>query len=204
MCLSCLIVACCGHSCRGSTNRGMKPFWGEKFMAQWHPLCRRSSHFPREFNAFRLYCIDFHAWNSLILKDNVMDAIWCKEWPIFNTGSSVGRSEAACSRTSYPDSFSLCTDAQLLPALLSRCQMVEGRFSQSDMALLFHLGVGVTLPRLPFQVTAGRWMGQGILGWVVYFTGWYIFLKVYVRLCCSLALDAEVMPRSASIEWYKK
>lgn len=70
----------------------------EKFTAQWHPLCRWSSHFPGEFHAFRLYCIDFHAWNSLILKDNIMDAIWCKEWPIFNTGSLVGYSETARSR----------------------------------------------------------------------------------------------------------
>lgn len=64
-------------------TEALNHFGGEKFTAQWHPLCRWRSHFPREFHAFRLYCIDFHAWNSLILKDNIMDAIWCKEWPHF-------------------------------------------------------------------------------------------------------------------------
>lgn len=98
MCLSCLIVACCGHNCRGSRNGGMTPLQGEKFTAQWHPVCSWSSHFPREFHSSRLHCIDFHAWNCLILKDNIMDAIWCKEWPIFNTGSLVGYSESVCSR----------------------------------------------------------------------------------------------------------
>lgn len=109
MCLPSLIVSYCGHGCRGSRNGGMKPLWGEKFMAQWHPLCRWRSHFLREFHAFRLYCIDFHALNSLILKDNIMDAIWRKEWPIFNAGSSVGYSETVCAwgQTVQTDAFFL-------------------------------------------------------------------------------------------------
>lgn len=116
MCPSSLTVACYGRSCRGSRNRGMKPLRGGKVYAQWHPLCRWRSHFPREFHAFRLYCIDFHAWNSLILKDNIMDAIWCKEWPIFNMGSWVGYSECACPRTNRPKQplfFSALTCFQL-------------------------------------------------------------------------------------------
>lgn len=171
MCISCLIVARCGHSCRGSRDRSMKPLRGG-VMAQWHPLCWWRSHFPREFHAFRLYCIDFHAWNSLILKDNVMDAIWCKEWPIFIAGSSVGYSETSCPRTNCSNwrrFLSLCADSHLFTALLSHCQMVEERFSQSDMALLVPLWWwGSPYHGLPFQVTAGRWMEQGILGWVVY------------------------------------
>lgn len=104
-----LIVSYC-DGCRGRRNGGMKPLWGEKFTAQWHPLCRWCSHFLRECHAFRLYCIDFHALNSLILKDNVMDATWCEEWPIFNAGSSVGYSETALARgqTVQTDAFFLC------------------------------------------------------------------------------------------------
>lgn len=178
MCLSCLIVACCGHSCRGSRNRGMKPLRGEKFMAQWHPLCCWRSHFPRAFHAFRLYCIDFHAWNSLILRDNIMDAIWCKEWPIFNTGSLAGYSETPCSGTNHPDwrFLSLCTESHLLPALLWSCQMVWGEvFTKWHGPPRFFMALGSPYHGLLFQVTAGRWMEQGILGWVVYsFRGWCI------------------------------
>lgn len=66
---------------------------GEKFTAQWLPLCCISSHFPGEFHASRLFCVDFHASNSLILKDNVMDAIGCKKWPIFKRRSQLGQSQ---------------------------------------------------------------------------------------------------------------
>ncbi len=171
MCLSCLIVACCGHRCRGSRNRGMKPLRGEEFMAQWHPLCRWRSHFPREFHAFRLYCIDFHAWNSLILKDNIMDAIWCKEWPVFNTGSLVGYSETACSRTNHPD-WRFLSLRRLSPASSSIITVPDGRgevFTKWHGPPCAFMVWGSPYHGLPFQVTAGRWMEQGILGWVVYF-----------------------------------
>lgn len=165
--LSCFIIACCGHSCRGSRNRGMKPLRRGGVTAQWHPLCRWSSHFPREFHAFRLYCIDFHAWNSLILKDNIMDAIWCKEWPIFNMRSLVGYSESSRSRR-LRRSVSAPT-LTCLQLYYSSARWLSGGFHKVTWPSLFLHGVGSPYHELPFQVTAGRWMEQGILGWVVYF-----------------------------------
>lgn len=137
-------------------------FRGGKFTAQWYPVCRWSSHFPGEFHASCLCCIDFHAWNCLILKDNIMDAIWCKEWPIFNTGSLVGYSETARSRR-LRHSVSL-HDSHLLPALLSQCQMVERTFSQSDMASLFLYGAAVTLPWAPISGDSRKVDGAGDSG----------------------------------------
>lgn len=46
--------------------------------------------------------------------------------------------------------------------------MAEVRFSQSDMALLIPIQYkGSPYQGLPFQVTAGRWMDRGLLGYVV-------------------------------------
>ncbi len=45
-------------------TEALNRFGGEKFTAQWHPLCRWRSHFPREFHAFssllyRFSCLKF-------------------------------------------------------------------------------------------------------------------------------------------------
>lgn len=204
MCLSCLIVACCGHRCRGSRNRGMKPLrGGEKFMAQWHPLCRWRSHFPREFHAFRLYCIDFHAWNSLILKDNIMDAIWCKEWPIFSTRSPVGYSGTACPRTNRPNGRSLSPS----PASSSIIAVPDGWGEVTWPSLFLH-GVGVTLQWVPVSGDSRKMDGAGDSGMgSLLETGAFTSrsrwdcVAVYQH---SVAPDTEVISVSASTEWCKK
>lgn len=197
MCLSCLVVACCGHSCRGSRNGGMKPLWGEKFMAQWHPLCRRSSHFPREFHAFRLYCIDFHAWNSLILKDNIIDAIWCKEWPIFNTGSSVGYSEAVCSRTNYPDSFLSAPTLTCFQLYYRSARWLRGGFHKVTWPSLFHHGVGVTLPWAPVSGDSGKMDGAWDSGMG---SSFYLFIYLYRLVHFPQGLG-EAMLQWTSAAW---
>lgn len=123
-------------------------------MAQWHPLCLRRSHFPREFHAFRLYCIDFHAWNSLILKDNIMDAILCKEWPTFSSGSRVGYSQTVCARgqTAQTDAFSLSPAPTLtcLQLHYHGARWLRRGFLKVTWPSLFLRGVrGVTLQWAP-------------------------------------------------------
>lgn len=172
-------------------------------MAQWHPLCRWRSHFPREFHAFRLYCIDFHAWNSLILKDNIMDAIWCKEWPIFSTRSTVGYSGTACPRTNRPNGRSLSPS----PASSSIIAVPDGWGEVTWPSLFLH-GVRVTLQWVPVsgdsrKMDGAEDSGMGSLLETGAFTSrsrWDC-VAVYQH---SVAPDTEVISVSASTEWCKK
>lgn len=138
----------------------------QKFTAQWHPLCRWSSHFPREFHAFRLYCIGFHAWNSLVLRDNIMDAIRCKEWLIFRTGSLVGYNETARSRRLKPSPSALTLTCLQLYYLCARW-LSGGFFTKWHGSPCSFMAQGSPYPRIPFQVTAGRWMEPGTWGCIV-------------------------------------
>lgn len=151
----------------------------QKFTAQWHPLCRWSSHFPREFHAFRLYCIGFHAWNSLVLRDNIMDAIRCKEWLIFRTGSLVGYNETARSRRLKPSPSALTLTCLQLYYLCARW-LSGGFFTKWHGSPCSFMAQGSPYPQIPFQVTAGRWMEPGIWGCIVLLLLLLLFVCVHL------------------------
>lgn len=95
-----------------------------------------------------------------------MDAIWCKEWPIFNTGSLVGCRETARSRR-VRHSVSAPT---LTWFQLHYCngRWLSGRAHKVTWPPCSFMVERSPYRGFPFQVTVGRWIEQGILGWVVY------------------------------------
>lgn len=79
----------------------------------------------------------------------------------------IGRLQWNCT-LKETEALSLCTDSHLPPALLSLCQMVERRFfTKWHGSPCSFMAQGSPYPRIPFQVTAGRWMEPGIWGCIV-------------------------------------
>lgn len=103
-----------GSAC--SRQHEKKPLWvggrAKVYGTQWQPVCRRSSHFPRRISCLLVsHCIDFHAWNSPILKDNVIGALGVKKSAVFSERRRQGWGEGDCGgRRGSPVGYSKTPD----------------------------------------------------------------------------------------------
>ena len=115
----------------------------EKFNSTMAPTVSHELPLPREnFMPFVSFVSDSHAWNSLILKDNVMDAIRCKEWPIFGTGVT-GRLRPDC--TLEEETEALCLSAATLTCFQLHyrgARWLSGGFHKVTWLSLFLSGAG--------------------------------------------------------------
>lgn len=130
-----------------------------------------------------------------------------QEWPIFDAGSCVGYSEAACPRTNRPNGRSPASSS-----ILAVPDGWKGEYHKVTWPSLFLLGVGgVTLTWFPVSGDSRKMNGAGDSGRFSLFLldAGYIYLSRSrwdcVAVCQhNVAPDAEVIPRSTSIEWCKK
>lgn len=106
-----------------------------------------------------------------------MDAIRCKEWLIFRTGSLVGYNETARSRRLKPSPSALTLTCLQLYYLCARW-LSGGFFYKVTWLPLFLYGAGVTLPSDPISGDSRKMDGARDLGM-------YSFVVVVVVCVCA-------------------
>lgn len=179
-----------GSAC--SRQHEKKPLWvggrAKVYGTQWQPVCRRSSHFPRRISCLLVsHCIDFHAWNSPILKDNVIGALGVKKSAVFSERRRQGWGEGDCGgRRGSPVGYSKTPDTppqkkhralvfsgfsparQSPPHSLSQAALPLCSLSARWLEALWRVGISHERPPwqgLTFQAPVGRKMnGAGDSG----------------------------------------